>query len=132
MTRVNSPALNSLPASPETTLEELCINPNDYTFERFRLPAKIHINGDEISSFPILVVRDKNHLNWAELFDREYYEKLREAREQVGTINNSRDMTPLFRASLDILDNEKDNKPEEDSANISDPLPTKPDDNIPF
>lgn len=72
----NSKGLNHFIAYPEKTLEHLGLNPEDYLIKKKRFPKKITMNGKEINSFPILIIKDKFHNKWMEEFikeDRDYY-----------------------------------------------------------
>ncbi len=142
MTRINSPTLNSLLASPEKTLEQMCINPYNYTFEKFQLPRGMSVNGWRISPFPVLIIGDKNPLAWIESFISEYTERLQEVQQYTYEFSSgklcelSEKYMPLFREVLRLRGEEIESQMQIDPENQRDVTEPKlsiiPDDGIPF
>ena len=81
-----STCLNSLIAYPERTLVDFGLDSNDFNIKKMRFPANVRMNKKEISPFPVLVVRDKNHNLWVEDFrknGKELYPTLFRLRSKI-------------------------------------------------
>jgi len=63
MTRLNSSGLNNFLLYPAKTFEEFEINPSNFIFSKFRFSENVTMNFHKVSSFPILIVREKDHLS---------------------------------------------------------------------
>jgi hypothetical protein len=69
-TRINSSSLNKLLAKPVQFIEELNLSPNDFIFEKRKFPKKALMNGKEIKSFPVLIIKDQKNFSDFNYSDR--------------------------------------------------------------
>jgi len=135
ITRVKSPTLNSILASPEQAIEQLGLNPDDYLITKARLPEGMNFNGVPIRPIPVIIIDDKNHQTWLETYLDKYYAGLSMA-ERICPVDYP--TLPLFRQVI-ALKQEETQELEERQASQGDlapeselPMQEKPKDDIPF
>lgn len=71
LTEVRPPYLDNLLNEPEKTIAATRLNPCDYEVQRKRFPENVTIDDIRIASFPVLLIRDKDHTKWSESFKEE-------------------------------------------------------------
>ncbi len=67
-TSLHSPALNGFIFRPEETLEVFGLNPDNYTIEKRKFQKGVKINGQDITPFPVLILRNKFYHEWIKEF----------------------------------------------------------------
>ncbi len=81
-----SSGLNAMLAYPEKTLSGFGLDPDNYNILKLRFPRGITMNKKEISPFPVLLVRDKDHGKWVKNFrerGHELYPNLFRLKSQI-------------------------------------------------
>ena len=73
-TRFNSSMINALLLDPEEAMESFGLSREDYSFERRKFPEGATMDGHEINSFPVLIIRDSNHSEFVRNFRERYAE----------------------------------------------------------
>ncbi|MBI2148822.1 hypothetical protein HYU23_04015 [Candidatus Woesearchaeota archaeon] len=74
-TKVRSGTLVRLFKEPKKVIKELCLDPNDYSITRSRVPRGMHIISDRckrIKQFPVVRIDYKHHNQWSEAFVKTY------------------------------------------------------------
>lgn len=108
---LSSTTVNRLLIEPESLLDQLGINVDDYKIQRFLSPDNFRFNGRRLRSafaahtmqFPIVNITHRNYFRWVSEFVQEYIERLKKEAEDE-------DFLPLPNFKL--------NKSEEDTLNI--------------
>ena len=90
-TRFLSSGLNAMLAYPEKTLQEFGLNPEDFKIQKIKFPLGVKINGIKITSFPILIVTDKDHEKWTEEFRKGFGKEYLDSTQEVNNPNESED-----------------------------------------
>ncbi len=83
---VKDKVMDRLFLEPDKVIEELNLNPKNYSYEVFRSPEKYQIILDlfppgepvihEMNSYPIMIIKQKNHDKWVRKFVRDYLKEL--------------------------------------------------------
>lgn len=71
LTEVRPPYLDNLLNEPEKAIIATRLNPCDYEIEKRRFPEDVTIDDIRIASFPVLLIRDKDHAHWQGVFKEE-------------------------------------------------------------
>jgi len=81
-----SSGLNAILAYPKEALSRFGLNPNNYNIWKLKFPEGVTMNGKNITPFPVLLIRDKNHGEWFDNFREkgpEFHPRLFERKSQI-------------------------------------------------
>jgi hypothetical protein len=86
-TRFLSRGMKQMLISPEEVLSSINLNSSNFNIIKTNLPEGIKINGNEVASFPILRIEDKNgnYESWLQQLKEENAEKLSYLKEEKHT-----------------------------------------------
>ena len=70
--------LEKILISPKSAFKEIGIQGDNYLFFETRLSNNVHMNDCEVTSFPILIVQDKDYDSWLKKFKEEKKSKVEE------------------------------------------------------
>ncbi len=80
-TSIRSSGLNQILAHPERSLKGLGLNPDDFKFYKRKFPKNVILNGNEVSPFPVLIIKESSPKSQLEKL-REMVEKRRKRMEE--------------------------------------------------
>jgi len=116
LSRIRLGTLYELISNPEDIIKTLGLNPDDYEFERRKMPytkkRKMNFGKTPVPPFPSLAILDKNHLLWLRRFKQGMSRKRRE--ELVRGIEESQGhkIDPSYPLFKSIEDESADDVPE--------------------
>lgn len=100
LTQVPKNGLIKLLDFPETFLTDCGINFENYKIQRTVFPKGIKMNGQEITSFPLLIIEDKNYEEWLAKFRADNIESIKQLQEKIR-IKRAKANDP-FTAEMDF------------------------------
>lgn len=76
---IRSPTVNKFLTEPQSILEAMGLNPDDFVIQRYLSPENFRVNRRKISQFPIVKILDKNHEQWVNDFMVEYEREMEQS-----------------------------------------------------
>ncbi len=77
-TCVRSPIINGFAFSPEASIEQIGLDPNEYEIKRYMSPKGFKVNKIAIKEFPLVVITDKDPAKWIQQHNKAWHDRLKE------------------------------------------------------